>query len=155
MNIIVAVDEHGGIGKDNQLPWRNKADMNWFRTMTIGGTVVMGRNTWKSLGEKPLKDRLNIVLSTKYVNRYTENVCFLKDLPNQFIQKDTFVIGGEFTYNTLASKCDTIYLSKIPGIYDCDTFFEIPKNFYKVGSITLSKGIDNVVIERYLNDKNK
>lgn len=67
VNLIVAYDINNlGIGKDGQIPWKNKTDMKWFKDVTIGNgnnAVVMGRKTWESLGKKPLKDRLNIIVS--------------------------------------------------------------------------------------------
>ena len=65
---IVAVDSNLGIGKDNKIPWKNKEDMNLFKTLTIGKTVVMGRNTWDSLPDRfrPLPNRFNVILSKTY-----------------------------------------------------------------------------------------
>jgi len=59
---IVAVDKNGAIGKGGRLPWHYSADMRFFRETTTGNACVMGHKTWLTLG-KPLKDRLNIVLS--------------------------------------------------------------------------------------------
>ena len=59
---IAAVDRKGAIGKGGKLPWHYSADMKFFRETTTGHAVVMGRKTWFTIG-KPLKNRLNIVLS--------------------------------------------------------------------------------------------
>lgn len=61
--LIVATDVDRAIGKENRIPWRHKADMRFFRETTTNHMVLMGRNTWKSLGEKPLPKRHNFVLS--------------------------------------------------------------------------------------------
>lgn len=76
VNLIVAYDINNlGIGKDGQIPWKNKTDMKWFKDVTIGNgnnAVVMGRKTWESLGKKPLKDRLNIIVSKSISQKVKE-----------------------------------------------------------------------------------
>lgn len=62
---IVAVDRQGAIGKDGKLPWHYSADMKHFKATTIGNACVMGYHTWLTL-KRPLKDRLNIVLSRRF-----------------------------------------------------------------------------------------
>ena len=65
---ILACDENWGIGKAGTLPWlHNPADLKWFKQMTTGSTVVMGRKTWDSLPVKPLPNRKNIVVSSNRV----------------------------------------------------------------------------------------
>ena len=68
-NIIVAVDEKNGIGKENTIPWKCKSDMKYFRETTLKtkkeglkNIIVMGRKTYKSLPIKPLPNRINIIL---------------------------------------------------------------------------------------------
>jgi dihydrofolate reductase len=65
-SVVVAFDEEGGIGREGQLPWHAAEDMRFFKSVTSGGTVVMGRKTWESIPEKfrPLPGRRNIVLSS-------------------------------------------------------------------------------------------
>lgn len=64
ITLIVARDRKGAIGKDNTIPWRAPEDMKAFQRETLGGAIIMGRNTWDSLPVKPLKNRLNIVVSS-------------------------------------------------------------------------------------------
>jgi dihydrofolate reductase len=61
--LVVAVAENGVIGRDGMLPWRLKSDMAYFRRVTMGKPVVMGRKTWDSLPRKPLAGRTNIVVT--------------------------------------------------------------------------------------------
>ena len=63
INMIVAHDTNRAIGKDGTIPWHIPDDLKFFKTMTVGKTVVMGRKTFESMGCKPLPDRKNIVLS--------------------------------------------------------------------------------------------
>src|SRR5690606_14170895 len=60
--LIAAVARNGTIGRDNELPWRLKADLQHFRALTLGHPILMGRKTWESLG-RPLPGRRNLVVS--------------------------------------------------------------------------------------------
>lgn len=77
-SLIMAVDNRGAIGFNNDLPWKglvnNKTDMEWFKEKTKGKIVVMGYNTWVSLGCKPLPGRVNIILTKKHIKEVTENI---------------------------------------------------------------------------------
>lgn len=64
ISLIVARDRMGAIGKDNTIPWYAPEDLKAFQRETQGGAIIMGRNTWDSLPVKPLKNRLNIVVSS-------------------------------------------------------------------------------------------
>lgn len=63
LSLIVARAHNGAIGKDNDIPWHLPEDLKFFQRETLGGAIIMGRNTWDSLPYKPLKSRLNIVVS--------------------------------------------------------------------------------------------
>ena len=65
VKFIWAQDSNGLIGDKGKLPWSNKSDLNFFKNQTTGGIIVMGHNTWKSIGSTPLKNRINIVLTSK------------------------------------------------------------------------------------------
>lgn len=89
--MIMAMDSRGGIGLDNRLPWKgladNRTDMQWFVEKTKGKIVVMGYNTWVSIGRKPLPGRINIVLTKEHVKDVAEdierfNYAFLSDVKN-------------------------------------------------------------------------
>lgn len=119
--MIVAIDEKGGIGKDNTIPWNYPEDLKYFQEKTIGdgqNSVVMGRKTWDSLPKRPLKKRTNIVISsTGYKKEYCDIVCEL--------YSENWVIGGSQIYNLFLPFTKEIYLTKIPGDYECDTFFDL------------------------------
>lgn len=65
ITLIAARDKNGAIGKDNTIPWFAPEDLAFFQRETRGGALIMGRNTWESLPVKPLKGRLNIVVSSQ------------------------------------------------------------------------------------------
>lgn len=101
VDIILACSLNGVIGYKNSLPWgKVKGDLPRFKKLTTGRTVVMGRNTWESIG-KPLPDRMNLVLSTKYglVNESYFNVKFVSGLDKIPYNESPMIIGGSTLYN--------------------------------------------------------
>src|SRR6187200_3173891 len=94
---IVAVDRNGAIGKGGKLPWHYSADMKFFRETTTGHAVVMSRKTWRTIS-KPLKNRLNIVLSRDSRIEPQDSLLLLSYIDsvlsfNKSITTDLFVIG--------------------------------------------------------------
>jgi dihydrofolate reductase len=84
LSIVVAFAKNLAIGKDNKLLWRQKADMQYFKKLTQGKTVLMGKNTYWSLPEKfrPLPNRNNIVLTTKPFENTFENLMVFNNIEN-------------------------------------------------------------------------
>ena len=129
MNLIAAVDKNWAIGYKNQLLAHIPADQRFFRRMTEGKVVVMGRRTLESLpGGKPLKNRTNIVLS--HNPSYSPEGCTvlhsideLVHYLEQFNTEEVFVIGGEKIYTELADYCDTAYITCIDKSYEADAYF--------------------------------
>ena len=126
---ILACDEDWGIGKNNTLPWpHNPADLKWFKETTTGGVVAMGKSTWDSLPMKPLPNRNNIVVtsSTDDYNgggyHYMRFETAQTELVNMNRLQDVWVIGGAQLVEGLLPIIDEIWLSRIPGTYDCDVF---------------------------------
>lgn len=154
-NIIAAIDKNNGIGKDNSLPWHFKDDLKHFSKVTRGNgknAIIMGKNTWDSLPKKPLPGRVNIVLSSKFqciTDLNYENTWFCNSF-EQFKSIPAFenaefdecwYIGGEKIYNTVInhSNINKIIVTRVNGIYNCDTFFpKIPNNFTLESSTQLT-----------------
>lgn len=125
MKLIVAVDERWGIGRDNKLLFHIKSDMEFFKNMTIGKTVVMGRKTFDSLPVKPLKSRKNIVL-TRDENFSYDGVVTVNDMDmllSEYGGDDVFVIGGGEVYKKLLPYCNEAYVTKIHSDGGADTYF--------------------------------
>lgn len=127
MNLIVAVDEAFGIGKDGRLPWHIPEDLAYFKRMTLGKTVVMGRKTLESFpGGKPLPKRNNLVLTSNPTYE-RENVMVLHsveqvlDRIKRLPPDDVFVIGGAAVYTVLLPYCARAYVTKVKGVFDTDT----------------------------------
>lgn len=129
MNLIAAVDKNWAIGKNNDLLYNIKEDMQFFRSTTLNKVVVMGRKTLESFpGAKPLKNRVNIVLSSDK-NLKIEGATIVNDLQMLFDElkkydtNDVFVIGGGAIYKMLEPYCDTAYITEINAEKDADIFF--------------------------------
>lgn len=129
MRILVAVDLNWGIGYKGNLLERIPEDMKFFKQMTLGKVVVMGRETFESLpGQEPLKDRINIVL-TRSENLISDKVTICHSLNEMFNElekynsEDVFVIGGESIYSQLLPYCSEAYVTKIENKYVADKFF--------------------------------
>ena len=131
IKIIVAVDEKGAIGRNNELLYHIKDDLKNFKSLTSGNVVVMGRNTWESLPIKPLPNRENIVLTTtnkklngaKVINSFDELENYLKDT-----EKDIYIMGGASIYNqVMESKLvDEAHVTFVKDIVeDADTVISI------------------------------
>jgi len=133
--IIVAWDKNRLIGKDGGLPWKIKGDLPFFKKMTMGNPVVMGKNTWESIVKNmhgPLGGRHNLVVSASVKIGYAgvlkcfdlkqalEEAAALFDPP-----KDTFIIGGAQIYKAAldADLVDKMYVSEVKGDFEGDTYF--------------------------------
>ena len=128
MNLIASATLDWGLGYKNELLFRVSADMVRFRKMTTGNVVVMGRNTFLSLPhQKPLPNRVNIVLSTDRsfapegvtVVRSTDE---LSDVLRGYDTQRVFVIGGGGVYRALLPLCDKAYITRFYAKKEADTF---------------------------------
>lgn len=131
-SVIVAIDENNGIGKGGKIPWRNREDMEHFKSVTIGSgnnTIIMGRKTYESLPKsmRPLPHRRNIVISSTVIDGVETVASLAKALQMSQSSPTTFVVGGQRLYEEAVRKywylCDSIMVSHIKGSYDCDVFF--------------------------------
>ena len=129
MNIIAAVDKNWAIGYNNRLLTKIPGDMKYFRQMTIGKVIVMGRKTLESFPSgQPLSQRTNIVLTTNhdYQVKGAIVVHSLEALDQELAKypaEDIFVIGGESVYRQLLPSCQTAYITKIDHAFQADTWF--------------------------------
>lgn len=133
MNLIASISLNGGIGYKNKLLFNAKEDMEFFKEKTLGKYVVMGRNTYESIG-KPLKDRISIVFSRHYIKQ--KNVITVRnfhefaDYIKNINTDDIFVIGGEQLYKTLLPFCKTLYITKFNKRAEADRYLQINYNNY-------------------------
>ncbi len=153
MKLIVAVDPQWGIGCNGELLAMIPGDMKYFKEKTIGKVVVMGRGTFESLpGRKPLKDRINIVLTKRGQLDY-EGIIICHSLAELFVAlskykgDDVFIIGGESIYKQCMPYCSEAYITKIGKEYQANKHFPNLDNrqewkCVEVGSLQSYKDID-------------
>ena len=129
ISMIVARSRNHVIGRDNQMPWKISADLQFFKRVTMGHPVIMGRKTWESIG-RPLPGRRNIVVSRNadYETTGGELVDSLDEALKSLSEFErVFVIGGEQLFTQAFPKADRLYITEIDlNIDGGDTFFEVP-----------------------------
>ena len=149
MEAIYATDSNNGLSKNGTLPWNSKKDLKFFMNMTINNVVIMGKNTYFSLPKRPLKDRLNIILTRKSLEPFHgSNIIFtsddkiIEDIINNREKYSTtypslnknfkiFIIGGRNIYEQFIPLCEKVWITRIKQNYDCDLsfYYDFSKQF--------------------------
>jgi dihydrofolate reductase len=136
ISIIAAIGENSELGYNNQLLWRIPGDLKFFNQKTKNHVVIMGRNTFESIG-KPLPDRVNIVLSRDLNLEISD--CLVADsfekaleLAEEREKEEIFIIGGAKVYTEALAVADKLYLTLVKGKYQADVFFPKYENFKMV-----------------------
>ena len=146
---IAAVDRNGAIGKGGKLPWHYSADMKFFKETTTGHAIVMGRKTWETLG-KPLKNRLNIVLSRTADLEPRESLLVLRDVDsvlslNESLTTDLFVIGGAQIYQEFLPHIDKWLITEVPlAVKGADAF--MPEGYLQGFKNVTSQQLDQELV---------
>ncbi|MBN8207637.1 dihydrofolate reductase [Bacillus sp. NTK071] len=125
ISFLLAMDEQNLIGKNNDLPWHIPADLAYFKKMTTGKPIVMGRKTFESIG-KALPGRENYLISRKDLEY--EGVTVLHSIEEFFEltrnqEKEWFVIGGAEIYRQILPHADRLYITEIHESFEGDTYF--------------------------------
>lgn len=126
ISFIVAMDKNHVIGNNNQLPWHLPADLAYFKKITTGHTIVMGRKTFQSIG-RALPNRENIVVTRDL--HFTHEDCVilhsieeLKQLASKR-EDELFIIGGAEIFKETWEIADRLYVTKINHSFEGDTYF--------------------------------
>src|ERR1700694_4333293 len=127
LSLLVAADEQNLIGKDNHLPWHLPNDLKYFKNLTWGMPIIMGRKTFESIG-KPLPGRKNIVITRNphWQHAGTEaahSVAEAIDCAETVGAKELFVIGGAEIFRTAWQQAARIYLTRIHHRFEGDVYF--------------------------------
>lgn len=138
---ILAVSDNGVLGKDNKLLWNIPEDLAYFKKRTTGKIMIMGRKTFDSLG-KPLPKRFHIVITRTVKDSGHEMVKYVSSLNEAYSLADkltlsgqwpeeVMIVGGGEIYKESMKDTDYIYITRIPGEFDGDTFYnlQLPKEF--------------------------
>jgi len=137
ISLIAAIADNGVIGNGNKLPWHLPADLKFFKKTTLGHPIIMGRKNFESIG-KVLHGRTNIVL-TKNMNFVAVGVRVANSLDDAFkiaaaaATDECFVIGGAEIYRESLPFCRKLYITRVHGEFDGDTYMpEFCKGFRRV-----------------------
>ena len=137
MKAIAAMSLNRVIGRDGKIPWHIPEDFQWFKKMTTGHVVLMGRKTFESLG-KPLPNRTNVVLTR---GGEIPGVITVRDLAEiseaRYAPREIFVIGGAEIYAQLLPRCRELYLSVVLREVAGDAFFPPFEENFELIDVTL------------------
>ena len=130
VSAIACIDEKWGIGKDGHLLVKIPEDTGQFKRLTMRSICIMGANTWISMGEKPLRNRYNLIVSKKLRGQVNEDMTSVISLRRAeiIIQKygvlgNIFIIGGGQIYEQLLKYCARAYITCVYADLHADTFF--------------------------------
>jgi dihydrofolate reductase len=148
VSAIFAISENNIIGKDNALPWRLPADLQYFKKNTTGKTILMGRKTWESLGGKCLPNRRNVVISrqaqeSRVGEEWAASLDAALDLCKN--EAEVCIIGGAQLLKEAFERdlVDKIYLTRVHAEVDGDISFEIPnKKQWKITEVDARQADD-------------
>lgn len=149
ISIIVAVAQNGGIGMNNKLLWHLTDDLKMFKRLTSNHFILMGRNTYDSIG-KPLPNRKNLVLTSNPATIHPECIPIVSlqqgiEVAQKAGESELFIIGGANIYKQAMPFVHKIYLTKVNATLEADTFFE-PINdvdWYLVEKLSFQKNEKN------------
>lgn len=126
ISLLVALDKNRLIGRNNDLPWRLPADLAYFKRVTMGHTIIMGRKTYDSIG-KPLPGRHNVIM-TRNKDFHVEGCTVIHTVDDILAMKESsneelFVIGGAEIFEMVLPFTDRLYLTEIDEEFEGDTYF--------------------------------
>lgn len=136
ISLIVAVDANNGIGYKNQLLCHLPNDLKYFKRVTSGSAVLMGRKTFDSIG-RPLPNRLNLVVSKSVQHiegcEVFESIEAAITFARAQNQAHLFIIGGDSIYKQALPLCNKLYLTRIHHSFEADAFFgPVPQQEWKL-----------------------
>jgi dihydrofolate reductase len=124
ISIIAAIAENGVIGRDNTLPWKLPADLQYFKKITMGHPIIMGRKNHEDIG-RPLPGRQNIILTRD--STYQANGCTVVNSVEQAVhaaeQEEIFIIGGAEIYRLFLPVADRLYITQIHQEVEGNVYF--------------------------------
>lgn len=124
--LVAAMSTNGAIGYQNKLPWHLPEELKYFKKITLGKPVLMGRSTFQSMGSKPLPDRHNIVMTRE--KDFLAQGCTVVHSVEEALKvvencEEVMVIGGAEVYKQFLPLAKKLYLTVIHHPYEGDTFF--------------------------------
>jgi dihydrofolate reductase len=127
---IAAMSENRVIGRGNSIPWHLPEDFKWFKEVTTGHIIVMGRKTFESIG-KPLPNRETIVLSRSgFAHPGVKVIRELGQLDVSGEARDVFICGGAQVYEQTLPLCSDLYLTRVKRVVEGDAFFPLFEHLF-------------------------
>ena len=124
--------ENRVIGCGNRIPWHLPEDFKWFKKMTTGQVIVMGRKTFESIG-KPLPNRRTIILSRSgYEFPGVDTIASLDEISMESERRDVFICGGAQVYEQALPRCSDLYLTLVKRTVEGDAFFPAFEDRFKL-----------------------
>ena len=128
ISLIVAKSRNNVIGKSGTIPWHLPADLKYFKKVTLGHHIIMGRKTYESIG-RPLPGRTNIVVTRN--KAYTAEGCVIVNSVEAGLafarmneEQEVFIVGGSTLYNEIIPEAEKMYITEVDLlVLDGDTFF--------------------------------
>ena len=175
MEAIYAIDIKNGLSKGGFLPWKSKKDLKFFANKTYNNVVIMGKNTYFSLPQniRPLKNRLNIVLTSKpedFLHNETSNLLFtnnqniheyiinnrenyMKICSSLSIDFKIFFIGGKTIYEKYIPICEKVWVTQIKKDHSCDLLlnYDFSKQFKEPKIIDDDDELKIILYEKIIN----
>lgn len=147
LKIVVAIGKNREIGKDNKLLWHIPEDLLHFKNLTKNSKIIMGLNTYKSIG-KALPNRINIVISNEKIE--DENIIVYDNLEKCLKENcDAYIIGGQSIYNQTIDYVDELHISYInKSFFDADTFFPEFENKFHLVNVVPKNGFEYRVYKK-------
>ncbi|GEK34173.1 dihydrofolate reductase [Kurthia sibirica] len=132
ISLIVAHDKNRVIGLNNQMPWHLPGDLAYFKRMTMGKPIIMGRNTFESIG-RPLPGRKNIII-TRNKNYEAQGASVVHSLTEaidlaQNEHDEIMIIGGQQIFTEALPLADRLYVTLIDHEFEGDTYFPAYENW--------------------------
>ena len=126
ISIIVAIAENHAIGKNNALLWHIPEDLKYFKRITLGHKIIMGKRTYESLPYRPLKDRTSIVISDIPEDNYEG--CIMAYSIEEAVSlckpdEECFIIGGAMVYKQFMPLAEKLYVTWVHKEFEADTFY--------------------------------
>ena len=149
--LIVAFNKKNVIGINNTIPWYVPEDLKQFRKTTKDHIVLMGRKTFESLPNGPLKNRINVVITNKimksdntdvYFCNFDDSFALLKKLQKE-TEKKVFIIGGNTIYNQYFKYCTQFHITVIDDDQDGDTIFPYNIQYFQDNYTLVTKDVKN------------
>ncbi len=148
---IAAMSENRVIGRGGKIPWHLPEDFKWFKQLTTGNVIVMGRKTFESIG-KPLPNREIIVISrSQFEHPGVRTVSSLDEIDPTHEPREVFICGGAEIYALALPLCSDLYLTLVKGEVEGDVFFPPFEELFRFEKVLMER--PEFEVRHYINKR--